>query len=292
LQVERSQSRHAPVRAALAAPKAGPTIGLVNLMPLAAMRRTEDEFRALLQAETTATSLRCFAPHQAGRRNHSGLETSVEPLEALWAARLDALIVTGAEPRAASMQEEPLFPILRQLVEWSANNTASAMFSCFAAHAAVWCLDEIPRRLLPEKLSGIFECHKSAAHPIVAHLPDTWLTPHSRHNTLDEHALTGAGYAILSRSPRLGADMFAKTCGGCEFLFVQGHPEYGAGVLLDEYRRDLKRYQAGTTSRAPSWPENYRESENAWRRPAFQLMQGWISLFAAMPAGRQRAAVA
>jgi homoserine O-succinyltransferase len=273
-------------------------IGLINLMPPAAMRRTEAEFRSLLRmgAEHSEDfSLRCFTHHDDGPMDFAGRVMAAEPLEALWDARLDGLIVTGAEPKAESMADEPLLPVLRQIVQWGQENTRAVMFSCFAAHAAVWCLDEIPRERLSQKLSGVFDCEKSADHPISAFLPDRWRTPHSRYNTLDEDALRDAGYGILSRGARLGADMFVKTCGNSEFLFVQGHPEYGAEVLLAEYCRDLKRFESGVSAQAPNWPEAYLEEgrveaskrlvrssrfEPAWRHAAFCMMDGWKGFLA------------
>jgi homoserine O-succinyltransferase len=273
-------------------------IGLVNLMPLAAMRRTATEFRSLLRigAEHSEDfSLRCFTHHHDGAMDFAGRVMAAEPLEALWDARLDGLIVTGAAPKAESMADEPLLPVLRQIVQWGQVNTSSVMFSCFAAHAAVWCLDEIPRERLLTKLSGVYECEKSAEHPISTFLPDRWSTPHSRYNTLDEALLRDAGYDILSRASRLGADMFVKTCGNSQFLFVQGHPEYGAEVLLGEYCRDLKRFESGVSAHAPNWPEAYLDEgaieaskrlvrsgrfEPAWRHAAFCMMAGWKGFLA------------
>jgi homoserine O-succinyltransferase len=250
------------------------TIGIVNLMPASAMRRTEHEFRALLQGGSQTCALRCFTPtpHDLAM---------AEPLDSLWGSRLDGLIVTGAEPKADVMEDEPLLPLLRQLTAWGAEQTKSVIFSCFAAHAAVWCLDQIPRERFPEKLSGVFACQKAADHPVTAQLPDQWVTPHSRYNTLDERAVRDAGYLVLSRALRLGPDMFVKPCGNSEFLFVQGHPEYGTEVLLSEYRRDVKRHESGGLAQAPHWPENYSETEHAWRDPALRMMRGWTSLLGA-----------
>jgi homoserine O-succinyltransferase len=246
-------------------------------MPDSALRRTEHEFRSLLQDETDrsgAFTLRCFTQH-----HHAQLNPAVaEPIDALWDAQPDGLIITGSEPKADSITDEPLLPLLHKLVAWGAKNTKSVMFSCFAAHAAVWCLDQIPRQRLPRKLSGVFDCQKSADHPITAYLPERWLTPHSRYNTLNEQALRDAGYLVLSRAPRLGPDMFLKKCGNSEFLFVQGHPEYGAEVLLSEYRRDLKHFEAGLIAHGPHWPDNYRDSEHVWYNSAARMMQGWKSL--------------
>lgn len=236
-------------------------IGLVNFMPFPAMRRTEQEFWRLLQTDHAGCNVRLrrfafYDPAEAGAV--ARYETmGYEPLDALWDARIDGLIVTGAEPKAASMADEPLLPLVRQLVDWCALRTRSAIFSCFAAHAAVWCLDGIARVRLPEKLSGLYDCHKCGDHPLLAAMPQTWRTPHSRHNTLDEGELRAAGYTILVRGPRLGADTFLRLHGDSQLVFWQGHPEYGPEVLLSEYCRDVRRFVSGVSARRPRWPEDY-----------------------------------
>jgi len=43
-----------------------------------------------------------------------------------------------------------------ELIDWAEGGTISTLFSCLAAHAAVLQLDNIVRRPLPKKLSGVF----------------------------------------------------------------------------------------------------------------------------------------
>ena len=68
------------------------------------------------------------------------------------AAGMDALIITGAEPRAEAIcDEEPYWPALTRLIDWAEIGTISTLFSCLAAHAAVLHLDGIKRRPLPQE---------------------------------------------------------------------------------------------------------------------------------------------
>ena len=249
-------------------------IGLVNIMPFSARQRTEREFRSLLETGTNQSKLRlrCFTLDDRWKRSpaQSKFLVGYESMGALWPSRLDGLIVTGAEPHAASIADEPLLPLLRRLISWASQNTSAAIFSCFAAHAAVWCMDGVARRRLNEKLSGVFFGTKTHDHPVIAHLPPSWLVPHSRHNTVDEECLEDAGYSILSQTPRLGADMFMKQHDKCQFLFLQGHPEYGPDVLLREYCRDLRRFFNSSDYQYPNWPENYLDDAS---RAAFTMLR-------------------
>ncbi len=73
---------------------------------------------------------------------------------------IDGLIVTGAEPIAATLPEEPFWNDLTAIIDWAEANTRSAIWSCLAAHAAVLHLDGIERQRLDAKCSGIYDCAK------------------------------------------------------------------------------------------------------------------------------------
>ncbi len=251
-------------------------IGLVNMMPNAALA-TSLQFRRLLRP--SGAKLRVFAPTGAGQGHES--------IDALWAAELDGIIVTGCEPLAACMSREPAWPLLQTLVDWAADHVAAAVWSCLAAHAAVYRLDGLQRQPLAAKLSGIFPCQKLSPHPVLQAMPPRWLVPHSRRNGLREEALRDAGYTILSGSPAVGVDSFLKPHGRSLFLFLQGHPEYGATTLQGEYRRDLKRFAAGDAAEPPQPPAGATLAAGAappWESPARALYAGWLNAVTARQA--------
>jgi homoserine O-succinyltransferase/O-acetyltransferase len=292
-------------------------IGLVNNMPDAALGSTERQFRELLTkaAGDLPVLLRVFSigsipRSDAGRqyaRDHS------EPVEKLWDADLDGLIVTGTEPRAADLIDEPYWSTLVRLVDWAVEHAVPSIWSCLAAHAAVHHLDGVRRITRTVKLSGVFECLKIADHPLVSGGPARWHTPHSRYNDLPEQELASHGYQILVRSPVAGADLFMKQF-GAPVLFMQGHPEYEADVLLREYRRDVSRFLGGISADYPEMPCGYfgevataalmtfrakalqrrekiliaefpmalaqRNLLGSWREPAVRLYANWLAYLA------------
>jgi homoserine O-succinyltransferase/O-acetyltransferase len=234
-------------------------IGLVNNMPDAALRTTELQVRDLLSraADALPVSLRIFSLPEVPRTEVGRLHASQhhEPIAALWGSGIAGLIVTGTEPKAAAIEDEPYWPALARLIDWAEQHTVSTIWSCLASHAAAYRLDGIARRPLGKKMFGVFECDKAADHPLVAGRP-RWSVPHSRHNELPEQALTDAGYRILSRSPEAGVDMFIKERESL-FVFLQGHPEYDATALFGEYRRDVRRFLAGDNDAYPELPHGY-----------------------------------
>jgi len=239
-------------------------IGLVNNMPEAALLSTERQFNGLLSAASRGRTvqLRYFTLPELPRSEAAQLRIKqhYEDLNELWSGSLDGMIVTGTEPRASELADEPYWGTLTKLIDWSGQNTLSTVWSCLAAHAAVFHLDGIRRRRLPEKLFGIFECAQVTGHRIMDGVPAKWPVPHSRHNDLPEEALISRGYRVLSRSAAVGADSFVKDRGSLD-IFFQGHPEYEPETLLREYRRDLGRFLAGEIASYPEMPSGYFDDD-------------------------------
>ncbi len=250
-------------------------VGLVNNMPDGALETTERQFSELLRAAarqfSVGVSLRIFSIPEVprGETGRAYIEERCEDVSALWQSDLDGLIVTGMEPKAPTLEDEPYWGTLARIVDWAREHTASAVWSCLAAHAAVYHLDAIERRPFGEKLLGVFECAKAADHALLASMPGTWHIPHSRYNDLPAAALTASGYCVLARSPQAGADAFVKN-GESLFLFFQGHPEYDARTLLREYRRDVRRFLSGERETYPQMPRDYFDPETTEILRGFQ----------------------
>jgi len=241
-------------------------IGLINNMPAAALEATERQFGALLEAAADGIVVR-LTPYalpdvprtDAGERHVRAFYSDIDDL---WDSHLDGLIVTGTEPRAANLREEPYWGSLTRLMEWAERHTYSTIWSCLAAHAAVLHLDGIGRRPLGHKRFGVFECAKVSDHPLTATVPARFQMPHSRWNEIPEDALTACGYRAVARSNEAGVDTFVKQRNSL-FVFFQGHPEYEAGTLLREYRRDVGRFLRRERDLYPSMPRGYFDEETA-----------------------------
>jgi homoserine O-succinyltransferase len=237
------------------------TIGLVNNMPDEALKATERQFMSLLCSASEGMQVRLLrymmpdVPRQeAARRYLNGYYASVEDL---WGGHLDGLIVTGREPLAHNLKQEPYWESFARLVEWAGTHTHSTVWSCLAAHAAILHMDGITRVRRNDKLFGIFECARVGDHPLTAATPSGFRLPHSRWNGAPEEDLTACGYKVLTRAADAGVDTFIKR----RFVFFQGHPEYESDTLLREYRRDIGRYFKGETERCPSIPRGYFDHE-------------------------------
>jgi len=225
-------------------------------MPDAALLATERQFQLLLAAASTGISVRlilCRMPSVPRSESAEAyLRRSYVSIDSVLDTEIDGLVVTGREPLKPDLREEPYWDSFVRILEWSRVRTASTIWSCLAAHAAVLYLDGIQRVRSEQKHCGVFDCSRTSDHDLVAHIPERFRMPHSRWNGLPKDELTRTGYELLALAGDAGVDCFLRQqAGESLFLFFQGHPEYQPDTLLLEYRRDLLRYLRGE---APAWP--------------------------------------
>ncbi len=239
-------------------------IALVNNMPDQAVEATRAQFVKLLRAGAGELPIRvrCYALSSVPRGETAlrALARSHEDIEALYACGADALIVTGSEPRADRLENEPYWDDFARLVDWARVHSISALLSCLAAHGAVLRLDGVTRRRAREKISGVFACEVNANDWATRGAGGSILVPHSRHNGVSRSDLVEHGYHISSWSGDVEADCFWRRAPSL-FLFTQGHPEYNADTLAREFRRDALRYLNGESECFPSPPRNYFSNE-------------------------------
>lgn len=292
-------------------------IGLLNNMPDSALESTEQQFTALLAAAAVDRSV-VLVPYALpevlrGGWGRNFVEERYSGVEDLWESELDALIVTGAEPRTRSLRDEAYWPRLVEVFDWADARKKSLVLSCLAAHAAVLHLDNIAREPLSGKRFGVFGHRTAAGLPLTRDVAPRLKIPHSRWNDLPAGTLAAKGYQILTQSPEAGVDCFVKARSGL-WLFFQGHPEYEADSLLKEYHRDVRRFLARERETYPDLPNDYFAAEiddrlaefreratasrdealmadfplshgilspvNAWREPAAVIYRNWLDYLA------------
>lgn len=294
-------------------------IGLVNNMPDPELRTTELQFARLLKdaAGPLDVRLRLFSLRSIPRSGETRgrMAGFYDDAAFLEAADIDALIVTGAQPSAADIRQEPYWAEFTRLIDWAQTGTLSTLFSGLAAQAAVLHLDAIAHRLLASKLSGVYDSRQAEDDPLFFNAAPTVPVPHSRRTDLAESDLAAKGYRVLSRLDGGGqVDIFTREPpGSSQFVFLQGHPEYDPATLGREYLREMARFLKGETAERPAIPEHYfdRATENLltaigakaelgsyqevvlgalprqlWRTSTVRLIGNWLLLVAAAKARR------
>src|SRR5436305_14771562 len=97
-------------------------LGLINNMPDAALDATERQFRALLSAaaDDIAVRLTLYSLPEVPRTDFGKRQVSqYSNFDSLWNAQHDGLIVTGTEPRAADLKDEPFWGSPTRVLEWA-----------------------------------------------------------------------------------------------------------------------------------------------------------------------------
>ena len=236
-------------------------VGLLNMMPDAALTATEMQFMRLVGS---CNQIAQFFVHPftipglpRGAETKAYLDRYYKSFDEVCAMGLDALIITGANVTNPSLDQEPFWQPLKEVMAWAEEHVTSVLCSCLATHALVKMLYHIEREPMPAKLWGVYS-HRSVhkEHPLLRDINTRFDVPHSRYNAVYREALERAGLTILIESEDAGVHM-AVSPDQTGIVYFQGHPEYDTHSLLKEYKRELLRYLAGELASPPPAPENY-----------------------------------
>jgi len=236
-------------------------IGLLNMMPDAALAATERQFFRLIGE---ANPIAQFWVHPftlpelpRGPEAQAHIDTYYEPIERIMADGLDALIITGANVTGSDLSREPFWEPLGKVIAWAWDNVTTTLCSCLTTHAVLQFRYGQTRIKQPEKVWGVFE-HRvvDKRHPLVADVNTRFDVPHSRWNCITAEQFEISGLRVLAESDQSGVHL-ATSPDGFRQVFFQGHPEYDTISLLKEYKRDLMLYGKGVFKQPPPFPKNY-----------------------------------
>ena len=242
-------------------------IGLLNMMPDAALQATERQFLRLVGSCNRIAQFYVhpfsFPEIPRGESAAAHIEEYYSSFEELQEQGLDALIISGANPAQSEITEEPFWDPLQKVVAWAKDNVCSTMCSCLATHAIVQQLWGIERYALRQKRWGVYSNRiTDQYHPLTINIDSRFDAPHSHVYEVNSNQFREAGLIVLAESKQ--SDMHLATSpDGLRFVFFQGHPEYDDVSLLKEYKREINRYIDGIIPNFPPYPENYFYDESA-----------------------------
>jgi len=262
-------------------------VGLLNMMPDAALAATERQFFRLVGESNPIAQfyLHPFTlPHlKRSAKAQAHVDSYYDSFEQLRAEGLDALIITGANVVGPSLSQQPFWEPLIEVIDWAAQNVTSTLCSCLATHAVLQFRYGQQRIAQPDKIWGVFEHRVMAkAHPLVGDINTRFDVPHSRWNAITPGQFEDAGLRILAQSDAVGVHL-ATSADGLRFVFFQGHPEYDTVSLLKEYKREVLLFAEGSREDHPQFPTNYlgiREQAllREYRRRLLEALQSGVDL--------------
>lgn len=236
-------------------------IGLLNIMPDAALEATERQFFRLVGACNQIAQFHVH-PFTIGGMERSPqawahIDQFYESFEQIKQDGLDALIISGANVTHDHLQDEAFWQPLCEVFDWAKEHVTSILCSCLATHALFQHRYGIERTRLPAKRWGVYS-HKVVAptHPLVAEINTRFDVPHSRFNEIFREDMERFGLKVLVTSKEAGVHL-AVSPDGFKTVYFQGHPEYDDISLLKEYKREVMRYYVDERADYPPMPENY-----------------------------------
>jgi homoserine O-succinyltransferase len=236
-------------------------IGFLNMMPDAALVATERQFIRLVGGCNRIAQFFVYPFSlpglERGKETLDYIERYYSNFDELKELGLDALIITGANVANPSLEDEPFWDPLVEVVSWAYENVASVLCSCLATHAMLKYFHGIERQPMRVKRWGVYS-HRVCApgHPLLREINTRFDVPHSRHNDISRAALEQAGLTVLAESEDGGVHM-AVSRDQFRMIYFQGHPEYDINSLLKEYKREILRFVNGELDEPPPVPENY-----------------------------------
>ena len=249
-------------------------IGFLNMMPDAAIEATERQFFRLLCAGSPNYVVVVHPFTIKGiERNEAAAEyvyKSYQSFSDIKGKNLDALLLSGANPKRSELSDEPFWDHLVNVFDWATCNVKSILCSCLATHAVIQHVHGINRvKCANGKRWGNFE-HKVTRpdSPLVEGIHSNFLAVHSHVFEMTESQLHGTGIEVLATSD--DADFHIAISADKRWVFLQGHPEYDAISLLKEYKREIELFIEGGRDDYPPYPNNYLSSDAEFLLNQFQ----------------------
>lgn len=236
-------------------------IGLLNMMPDAALKATELQFFRLIGDSNPIAQ---FYIHpfsldslDRGEEAQAHIDQYYETFEQIKEQGLDALIISGANVIGPDLSNQPFWKPLIEVADWAYENVTSTLCSCLATHAVLEFRYGQKRHPQKTKKWGVFQ-HKltNQHHPLTVDINTRFEVPHSRWNAVYPDQFEQAGLQILATDED-GCVHLATSQDGIRIVFFQGHPEYDTISLLKEFKREVNLFIDGQLAEFPPFPEHY-----------------------------------
>ncbi len=253
---------------------------LLNLMPKKI--ETETQLTRMLsntplQLELTLIRVRS---HIAQNTSAGHLLAFYKTFDEVEGEKFDGMIITGAPVELLPFEQVDYWDELCRIMEWSKTHVHSTFHICWGAQAGLYYHYGIQKRLLPEKLFGVFTHRADYKNSMLLRgFDDRFCVPHSRHTSVDRADIEAVPeLRIIASSDEAG--VYIVSSKGGRQIFIMGHSEYDPLTLDAEYRRDL------SAGEAIALPKHYYPGDDpenppivTWRSHGSLLYSNWLNYF-------------
>lgn len=255
-------------------------VGILNLMP----NKIETEVQILRLLSNTPLQINIDLiriDNQAPKNTpQSHMDNFYHQFEDIAHKKYDGLIVTGAPLAHLDYDEVKYWDRMKIVLDWAKRHVQSTLFSCWAAHAAMYHFYGKNRKLKSQKLSGVYAHQVQDSHDeLLRGFDPVFYAPHSRFGEISiEQYQQVENLKILASSDQTGAYLVATD--DKRLVFVTGHPEYDPETLDQEYRRDVE------NGLNPQVPCHYYIEDDpnkayqvTWRSHGTLLFTNWLNYY-------------
>jgi homoserine O-succinyltransferase len=255
-------------------------VGILNLMPN--KMETEEQFLRLLSNTPLQINIDLIRIDNQAPKNTPAahMDNFYVEFDDVVNKKYDGLIVTGAPLAHLAYQDVKYWEKMTVIMDWARRNVQSTLFSCWAAHAAIYHYFGKNRQLREHKLSGVYRHFVQNEHDeLLRGFDPAFNAPQSRFGEISIADFASIpGLNVLAKSDEGGAYIIASE--DKRLVFVTGHPEYDSESLKQEYQRDL------LTNGQPQIPVNYfidddptKEPMVSWRAHGSLLFTNWLNYY-------------
>lgn len=255
-------------------------VAILNLMP----NKIETEVQILRMLSNTPLQINVdFVRIHANASKHTPqehMDNFYRLFDDVKDKQYDGLIITGAPLALIDYEQVTFWDKICEVFDWAEKNVTSTMFSCWAAHAALYHHYGIQRKLRSKKLAGVYQhCIVDPREPLTRGFDQQFNVPHSRYGFIEQSKYQQvANLKVIAQSNSAGVYLVASA--NKRQVYLTGHPEYDASTLAEEFERDVKQ------DKNCPLPENYFINDDvalsppsSWRSHGSLLFTNWLNYY-------------
>lgn len=251
---------------------------VLNLMPT--KEATETQLLRLLAntpLQINVTFL-YMTSHESKTTHAEHMENFYRTFDEVKAKFYDGLIITGAPVETLPFEEVDYWEELCQVFDWSKTHVYSTLHLCWGAQAGLYYKYGIQKRLVDQKISGIFDQEVLAKDNLLLRgFDDSFASPHSRYTEIKASDIEKEpDLDILVEGSEVGLSIVASK--DLRNIYSFGHLEYDRDTLDKEYQRDL------SAGKNPELPANYYPNDDPsakprmrWNLAATTFFSNWLN---------------
>ncbi|WP_057895673.1 homoserine O-acetyltransferase/O-succinyltransferase family protein [Liquorilactobacillus oeni] len=255
-------------------------IGILNIMH--DKIDTKKRFDSVLKAAKQSLKITYFYPtmHYRGREVPEYLLKFAEPLALDKVSKMDAFIVTGAPLERLDFNEVTYWKELKELFAFLKKNEMPQLYICWGAMAAANYFYGIDKKMLVEKIFGVYQHKISGTCLLLEGLKSGFKAPHARYADLNKDQILSSDMLKIN-ALSMNGELFLMEARTQPQTFLFAHLEYGKDALTKEYQREAAAYPEKAASLAK--PQNYYLNENkmtgelfSWANTQKVFFENWL----------------